>query len=72
LCTRLFGPTAAADRRRGGQVSCLVKRLHLRGLVATLPRSRCWRITQLGHAILSAAIGLREEDFPGAFLNAVA
>jgi hypothetical protein len=72
LRTRLFGPTAAADRRRSGQVSRLVKRLHLRGLVAKVPRSRRWRITQLGHAVLSAAIQLREEAFPIAFLKTAA
>jgi hypothetical protein len=72
LRTRLFGPTAAADHRRSGQVSRLVKRLHLRGLVAKIPRSRRWRITQLGHAVLSAAIQLREEAFPTAFLKTAA
>ena len=70
--TRLFGPTATADRRRSAQVSRLVKRLHLRGLVAKIPRSRRWRITQLGHTVLSAAIHLREEQFPAAFLKAAA
>ena len=34
--TQLFGP-AATDRRRNAQVSRLVKRLHLRGLVAKVP-----------------------------------
>jgi len=69
---RLFGPTAATDHRRGPQVSRLVKRLHLRGLVAKIPRSRRWRITQLSHTVLSAAVHLREEDFPTAFLKAAA
>src|SRR5262249_47146418 len=44
---RLFGPPAARDPRRSGQVSRLVKRLHLRGLVAKVPRSRRWRVTHL-------------------------
>jgi hypothetical protein len=70
--TQLFGPTTAADRRRSAQVSRLVKRLHLRGLVAKIPRSRRWRITHLGHAALSAAIQLREEAFPIAFLKTAA
>jgi len=35
--THLFGPTAATDRRRSAQVSRLVKRPHLRGLVAKVP-----------------------------------
>jgi hypothetical protein len=70
--THLFGPSAATDRRRSAQVSRLVKRLHLRGLVAKIPRSRRWRVTQLGHAILSAAIVLREDRFPAAFLKEAA
>jgi hypothetical protein len=69
---RLFGPPAATVRRRSAQVSRRVKRLHLRGLVATIPRSRRWRITQLGHTVLRAAIRLREEDFPSAFLKTAA
>jgi len=67
-----FGADAATNRRRSGQVSRLLKRLHLRGLVAKIPRSRRWRVTQLGQALLSAAIELREEHFPAAFLKAAA
>jgi hypothetical protein len=65
----LFGPPAATDPRRSGQVSRLVKRLHVRGLVAKIPRSRRWRVTQLGHAVRSAAILVREEEFPGVFVK---
>src|SRR5262245_11499894 len=35
------------------------------------PRRR-WRITHLGHTVMSAAIRLREEDFPTVFLQAAA
>lgn len=63
----LFGPAAASDPRRSGQVSRLVKRLHLRGLVAKVPRAR--RVTHLGHAAMSAALQLREDRFPVAFLK---
>lgn len=69
---RLFGPSAATDRCRSAQVSRLVKRLHLRGLVAKIPRSRRWRVTHLGHAVLSAAVMLREDRFPAAFLKEAA
>lgn len=70
--THLFGPTAATDRGRSAQVSRLVKRLHLRGLVAKVPRSRRWRVTRLGHAIMSTAFQLHEDHFPGAFLKEAA
>jgi len=69
LRLRLFGPSAAHDRRRSAQVSRLLKRLHLRGLLAKIPRSRRWRVTHLGHAAMSTAVLLREEHFPSAFLK---
>jgi hypothetical protein len=69
---QLFGARPGPDRRRSAQVSRLVKRLHLRGLVAKIPRSRRWRVTDLGHTVLSAAIQLREDAFPSAFLKAAA
>ena len=48
----LFRAIAASDRRRSGQVARLIKRLHLRGLVAKIPRARRWRVTQLGQAVM--------------------
>ena len=36
------------------------------------PRSRRWRVTLLGHAVMSAAVRLREEHFPDAFLKEAA
>ena len=53
-------------------MSRLVKRLHLRALVAKVPRSRRWRVTQLGHAIMSTAVQLHEDHFPSAFLKEAA
>jgi hypothetical protein len=49
-----------------------MKRLHVRGLVAEDPRSRRWRVIQLRYAVMKTAIQLREEDFPGLFLNTAA
>jgi hypothetical protein len=65
-------PPAATDHWRSGHGSRLLKRLHLRGLLAKLPRSRRWRVTQLGHAVMSTAVLLREDHFPSAFLKAAA
>ena len=69
LRRRLFGPSATHDRRRSAQVSRLLKRLHLRGLLDKIPRSRRWRVTHLGHAVMSTAVLLREEHFPRVFLK---
>jgi hypothetical protein len=49
-----------------------VKRLHLRGLVAKVPRARRWRVTHLGHAVMAAAVHLNEDHFPAAFLKEAA
>ena len=70
--TRLFGAAATTDPRRSAQVSRLVKRLHVRGFVAKIPRSRRWRVTQLGHAVMTAAVLLREDDFPRVFVKTAA
>src|SRR5262249_61466612 len=61
LRRRLFGPCVPHDRWRSAQVSRFLKRLHLRGLLAKIPRSRRWRVTHLGHAVASTAVLLREE-----------
>ena len=55
-----------------GTLSCFDRLLFLRGLVAKIPRSRHWRVTQLGHAVMSAAILLREEEFPAVFVKTAA
>ena len=70
--TQLFGAAATPDPRRSAQVSRLVKRLHIRGFIAEIPRSRRWRVTQLGHAVMSAAVLLREDDFPNVFVKTAA
>ena len=70
--TQLFGAAATTDPRRSAQVSRVAKRLHVRGLVAKIPRSRRWRVTQLGHAVMSAAVLLREDDFPNVFVKTAA
>jgi hypothetical protein len=71
LRQRLFGSTRA-DRQQSARVSRLLTRLHVRGLIAKIPRSRRWRVTQLGHAVMSAAVRLRDEQFPEAFLKEAA
>lgn len=58
----LSNPRSRQDRRRqSARISRILKRLHVRGLIAKIPRSRRWRITAYGHATLSAAINLRDQ-----------
>lgn len=57
---RLFPHVTCPEvcRRLAAQVSRLLKRLHVRRLIAKIPHTRRWRITQLGQQLLSAVVQL--------------
>jgi hypothetical protein len=44
------------QRRLAARVHRALKRLHVRGLIARIPRSRRWRVTPNGHAFMAMAI----------------
>jgi hypothetical protein len=54
-------------RRHAAHVSRLLKRLHLHGLIAKIQRSRRWRVTGKGHAIMSTVLMLHDEHYPTTF-----
>ncbi len=58
--------------KRSAKVTRLLKRLHIYGLIAKVPRSRRWRLTKKGWALLSVSISLKEEAFPRLHLQAAA
>lgn len=68
---RLF-PSAAArsDPRSSARTSRILKRLHVHGMIAKIPRSRRWRVTAGGNAVMSAALRLCHEHFPDALRQA--
>ena len=47
-------------RKQSAKLSRLLKRFHVYGLIAKIPRTRRWRLTKKGFALLSAAVALRE------------
>ena len=53
-------PSASSDtqtqRRLAARVHRLLKRLHVRGLIGRIPRSRRWRVSANGHAFMAMAI----------------
>ncbi len=66
-------PSAIAppdQRRCAARVGRQLKRLHLRGLIAKIPRSRRWRVTDVGYSLMSAAIRLHHDGFPEALTKA--
>ncbi|MCP4202533.1 MAG: hypothetical protein GY769_11435 [bacterium] len=66
--TRLYGdPKDPGQKRRlSARVSRLLKILHTHRLVAKIPRSRRWRVTRRGHALMSATLNLSKDYFPNA------
>lgn len=67
VARHLFGeaPTDARERRRqSARVSRLLQLLRAHGLLAKIQRSRRYRVTRLGHQLMSAAVAVRYKYFP--------
>jgi hypothetical protein len=63
LFGRLLKPTQ--QRRASAAVGRLLKRLHVRHLVAKIPRTRRWRVTEHGRHLLGRAAQLYYPVWPG-------
>ena len=59
-----LGTATGTIRRASAAVSRLLKRLHVRGLIAKVPRTRRWRVTNSGRQILSHTLTLYRRDWP--------
>jgi len=62
----LFGDPKQRDqqRRASAAVGRLLKRLHVRHLVAKIPRTRRWRVTERGRRLLGLAVQLYRRTWP--------
>jgi len=67
LLLRAFGQCVA---KQSAKIYRLLKRFHIYGLIAKVPRTRRWRLTKKGWALLSAAISLKELLFPELYAQA--
>jgi len=72
LRLRLFGPSAVRGRRRSAHVSPPPLTPPSPRAPRQDCRSRRWRVTQLGHAVMTTAVLLRKENFPNSFLKEAA
>jgi len=70
--TPFLRPCGRDKLKQSAKISRLLKRLHTFGLIAKIPRSRRWRMTKKGWALLSASISLKEDAFPRLCLQAAA
>jgi hypothetical protein len=48
-----------ARRRLTGRVSRLLRLYRAHGLIAKVPRTRCYRVTAKGHHVITAALACR-------------
>jgi hypothetical protein len=62
----LYGEAKEQSRRRreSAAVSRQLKRLHVRGLIAKVPRSRRWRVTAKGQSLMGAVVRLYHHGLP--------
>jgi hypothetical protein len=62
----LYGTTAnpMERRRQSAAVGRLLKRLHVRGLIRKVPRSRRWHVSPKGHAVLQGVLQLYHRGIP--------
>jgi len=66
-------PTCPVQRRRlSAKMYRRLNTLRLHGLLAKVPRSRRWRVTQRGHAFMSAALKLKTHELPTQLLDLAA
>jgi hypothetical protein len=64
LRTALFGASSSTARRHSAAIGRLLKRLHVRRLVAKIPHTRRWRLTDTGRHLLSRAVQLYRQTWP--------
>lgn len=57
---------SALRRRQSAAVGRLLKRLHVRGMVAKVPRSRRWRVSDTGQRVLGTVVRLYHDGVPTA------
>jgi hypothetical protein len=48
----------------------MLKRLHVRGLIAKVPRTRRWHVGRKGHQVLGAVVRLYHYGIPAAVAQA--
>jgi hypothetical protein len=59
-------------KRQSAKVSRILSRFHSHCLIAKIPRTRRWRVTDRGRRVMAASLPLREPAFPQHFTHAAA
>jgi len=54
-------------KRQSAKVSRILNRFHVHKLIAKIPHTRRWRVTERGRTIMAASLLLREDAFPNLY-----
>ena len=66
-------PRGATDKRRqSNRVTRLLQRLHVRGLIARIPRTRRWRVSKKGIRLMALALRFHHDQYPKFLLELAA
>ena len=65
--TRWLRACADDPRKASAKVGRCFRRLHAHGLIAKIPRTRRWRVTDYGRKVMGTSLYLREHHFPNAY-----
>jgi hypothetical protein len=58
---------AAVTKKARAKVGRCFRRLHAHGLIAKIPRTRRWRVTDYGRKVMGTTTYLREHRFPSVY-----
>ena len=65
--TRLLSSCADDPKKASAKVGRCFRRLHAHGLIAKIPRTRRWRVTNYGRNVMGTSLYLREHHFPNVY-----
>jgi hypothetical protein len=65
--TRWLSACADDPKKASAKVARCVRRLHAHGLIAKIPRTRRWRVTDYGRKVMGTTMYLREHHSPNAY-----
>jgi hypothetical protein len=68
---RLLRSCAHDPKKASARVSRYFRRLHARGLIAKISRTRRWRVTHYGRNVMGTSLYLREHHFPNVYSGVV-
>ena len=65
--TRRLRACADDPKKASAKVGRCFRRLHAHGLIAKIPRTRRWRVTDYGRKVMGTTMYLREHHFPNVY-----